>query len=41
MNEAFDPPKERHLCTCRSHGDERKTDHFDPKVGGAGNEKLA
>ena len=33
-NEAFNPPKGRHLCTFRRHGDERKTDHFDPKVGG-------
>ena len=30
-----------HLCTFRRHGDESKTDHFDPKVGEAGNEKSA
>ena len=34
-NEAFDPPKRRHLCTFQRHGDESKTDHFDLKVGGA------
>ena len=34
-NEVFDPPKGRHLCTFRRHRDESKTDHFDPKVGGA------
>ena len=28
-----------HLCTFRRHEDESKTDHFDPKVRGAGNEK--
>ena len=30
-----------YLCTFRRHGDERKIDHFDPKVGGAGNENSA
>ena len=34
-NEAFDPQKGRHLCTFRRHGDEGKTENFDPKVGGA------
>ena len=30
-----------HLCTFRRHGDESKTNHFNPKVRGAGNEKSA
>ena len=30
-----------HLCIFRRHGDESKTDHFNSKVGGAGNEKPA
>ena len=30
-----------HLCTFRRHRDESKIDHFDSKVGGAGNEKPA
>ena len=30
-----------HLCTFRRHRDESKTDHFDSKVGGTGNDKSA
>ena len=38
---AFDPPEGGHLCAFQRHGDESKTDHFDSKVGGVGNEKSA
>ena len=38
---AFEPPEGGHLCTFRRHRDERKTDHFDSKVGRARNEKSA
>ena len=30
-----------YLCTFRRHRDESKTDHFDSKIEGAGNEKPA
>ena len=33
--------KKGHICTFRRHGDGSKADHFDSKVGGAGNEKSA
>ena len=35
----FEPPKGEHVCTFRRHRDQSKTDHFNSKIGGAGNEK--